>query len=1032
MTGMVEKRGYGHWLTHAGLILGGTTHLEELTTISMELGASKQLEVLGDNLATHVVTGVMYGSDTFFVFDRSVDKTDKTGDVEVKMATQMKCVPTLCKDPSAINKQFNKTETEKYRCKFYCDSAATSSPPTFDEAIKVCRQLDNSSPGSCSFPKVVYLYPLSELVGKPQPIVHSVSPDLVLQVEQLLENLHEMTVRATDLKSHEICSQFVDINTQLSSFISLCDRFKADFVQKLSTFMSRVHSAGADELANMISSAQKSPFNIKTLSAFLNNKNKEIKKLGQYMKSVGKEAKIHSGFPNSDFDLFDLTSDDEVENVVFFEFNVTSAASSFLESLEQYLSSGEFDYVASKEWFEQSELSKVLVSKLGNFTEFVKANSRSESTAFVVSDHNEDTEASGPAIYCYTNGIPTEFDPPGKPGTPKAHKVTADRADLTWTEPKRGAENVVSYNVLYKCDEDKAEVVSSTTEKGIQLRVLSPGREYRVRVQAVSEPGVSVASDSVTIQTEQAVRLANVLVKQSKLVKAGNPATYQLKLRQVSANESDGLYQCEIGTRSSDHFRPTRVLMVVGATGAGKSTLIDGMTNYVLGVKWDDPFRFKVIFEQSPASQAESQTKTITAYTVYSSDLPYDLTIIDTPGFGDTGGIERDKYIASQIKKFFSESDRGGIDQLHGIGFVAQAPLARLTPTQKYIFHAVLSIFGKDIVDNIFLLITFADANEPPLLDAAKAAEIPYKDHFKFNNSALFASNVSAGAQFNSFFWTMGSSSFGRFFQHFSKAESKSLALTREVLQERAQLETLIPGLQEQVKFGLNQLSEIEQEERVIEQHEAEIAENQDFTYTLEVAKYRKIPRASAVTTTCLTCNFTCHESCAFSNDSDKANCCAMDGNGYCEVCPKKCTWQVHANLPYFFEQYTETETRTYQNLKERYETAQTGKEKVNAMKAKKEEALLQVQVHVYGLIDRVRKSLKRLTEIALKPNPLTEIEYLDLLIQCEESDAKPGYQQRIAQYQKIRKDAEILQKTAKLPVQGDPKNKSWWQFWRK
>ena len=86
----------------------------------------------------------------------------------------------------------------------------------------------------------------------------------------------------------------------------------------------------------------------------------------------------------------------------------------------------------------------------------------------------------------------------------------------------------------------------------------------------------------------------------------------------------------------------------------------------------------------------------------------------------------------------------------------------------------------------------------------------------------------------------------------------------------------------------------------------------------------------------------------------------------------------------------------------------------------------------MYGLIDSVRKSLKRLTEIALKPNPLTEIEYLDLLIQCEESEAKPGYQHRVAQYRKIRQDAEILQKTAKLPVQGDPKSKSWWQFWRK
>ena len=65
--------------------------------------------------------------------------------------------------------------------------------------------------------------------------------------------------------------------------------------------------------------------------------------------------------------------------------------------------------------------------------------------------------------------------------------------------------------------------------------------------------------------------------------------------------------------------------------------------------------------------------KTITLYTIKSSDLPYNLTIIDTPeaGFGDTSGIES---IASQIKKLLSESNHNGIDQLHGIGFVAQAP----------------------------------------------------------------------------------------------------------------------------------------------------------------------------------------------------------------------------------------------------------------------------------------------------------------------------------------------------------------------
>lgn len=32
--------------------------------------------------------------------------------------------------------------------------------------------------------------------------------------------------------------------------------------------------------------------------------------------------------------------------------------------------------------------------------------------------------------------------------------------------------------------------------------------------------------------------------------------------------------------------------MLVGATGSGKSTLVDGIINYVMGVSFDDPFRF--------------------------------------------------------------------------------------------------------------------------------------------------------------------------------------------------------------------------------------------------------------------------------------------------------------------------------------------------------------------------------------------------------------------------------------------------------
>jgi len=95
---------------------------------------------------------------------------------------------------------------------------------------------------------------------------------------------------------------------------------------------------------------------------------------------------------------------------------------------------------------------------------------------------------------------------------------------------------------------------------------------------------------------------------------------------------------------------------------SGKSTLINAMVNYILGVEWDDPFRFLLIDEEEnsslPNSQAHSQTSKVTAYELHYQvgfRVPYSLIIVDTPGYGDTKGIERDIQITDSIQHFFKD-----------------------------------------------------------------------------------------------------------------------------------------------------------------------------------------------------------------------------------------------------------------------------------------------------------------------------------------------------------------------------------------
>lgn len=47
--------------------------------------------------------------------------------------------------------------------------------------------------------------------------------------------------------------------------------------------------------------------------------------------------------------------------------------------------------------------------------------------------------------------------------------------------------------------------------------------------------------------------------------------------------------------------------MLMGATGSGKSTLVDSIVNYIAGVSFDDSFRFTVVALENEEKRTENQ-----------------------------------------------------------------------------------------------------------------------------------------------------------------------------------------------------------------------------------------------------------------------------------------------------------------------------------------------------------------------------------------------------------------------------------------
>ncbi|XP_035286621.1 uncharacterized protein LOC118234293 [Anguilla anguilla] len=313
------------------------------------------------------------------------------------------------------------------------------------------------------------------------------------------------------------------------------------------------------------------------------------------------------------------------------------------------------------------------------------------------------------------------------------------------------------------------------------------------------------------------------VIKNSVQIATEPKQTYLLKV-QEPLNEEGVVRRYTFGKK--DPQKRNRTIMMVGETGTGKSALINMMVNYMLGVKWEDKIRFEIIPDESKRHQTESQATVITAYEMFGLEelsVPFSLTVIDTPGYGDTRGLDKDKNIAQNLYTFLeSFSD---VQQIDAVCLVVKASQYRLSPSQKYIFDAILSVFGKNMEKNFMILITFSDWMPPPALKPVSESGAPFlKDknndpvHFLFNNLPLQKFAKKYEETFKTA-WDNGAESFREFFQALDKMEPQCMKMTENVLRERWSLEEGIQNLASQIKEEEEKHRALEELQKRLEEH---------------------------------------------------------------------------------------------------------------------------------------------------------------------------------------------------------------------
>lgn len=529
------------------------------------------------------------------------------------------------------------------------------------------------------------------------------------------------------------------------------------------------------------------------------------------------------------------------------------------------------------------------------------------------------------------------------------------------------------------------------------------------------ERSSQIISDNIMLQSNY-----------SKLIKHGKPNLYLLNAseRKVSAD----FQWFEIGRPSKRSARDHKFIILMGATGSGKSTLINGMVNYIHGVRWEDTFRFKCVREDESIAQnqAHSQTSSVTAYTIHHHEgiiVPYSITIIDTPGYGDTRGIERDKSITQMIHRFLTSKETN-IDYIHAACFVAASSESRLTVTQRYILDSVLSIFGKDFKDNIRLLVTFADNAVPPVVEACRVAQFPVTSqsvgilYSKFNSSVLFASNQPNKDDFgiDQLFWDMGQENFESFFDLLEGMKGKNLNSTREVIIQRQTMEETLKNLEHELEVYFIEIENMDIFLEKMRKRRQQMLKTNSRRITIEMTEMKLIRvkcEDEFLAYNCKDCKKTCEQPILARNIKDPA---------VKRRCAKSCSCSSshHAYENFVWSSSPVKVKTTLADMKAKYQSIFGV---TNEMLPRKcSEDLWQKKEGVISLLEQLGTTGQSLDSKALRSNALSPADYLALMRSQVAEEQKPGYMTRLETLTDLQKiltaDASASQKSTKAKLQ--------------
>jgi hypothetical protein len=161
-------------------------------TLSQDhLGEPKYLDVFDHVTATHVCTGVQYGVDVFFVFEKSIEDESSKITVGGKLEAAVKSLQISGSIEGEIDADEKKFR-ENISCKYIGDYIPDNIPLSYGDAKDLMQDLPTSIRNASPTAKKIYLYPLAKIRPTTAKLMTTITNSTVSRVTELVQSYYEL------------------------------------------------------------------------------------------------------------------------------------------------------------------------------------------------------------------------------------------------------------------------------------------------------------------------------------------------------------------------------------------------------------------------------------------------------------------------------------------------------------------------------------------------------------------------------------------------------------------------------------------------------------------------------------------------------------------------------------------------------------------------------------------------------------------------------------------------------------------------